>query len=315
MKLVSILIPVYNREKYIELTVNSALSQTYENIEVVVVDNNSTDNTWSILTRLKNKNPEKLKIFKNNTNIGPVNNWFKCLHLSSGKYCKFLWSDDLIHSNFIERSLPHFDNPGIGFVYSSVNLISETGNIIKTLYKESSSGEFSMDRFINGVLFYDFPVSPGCAIFRKTDISKNLILNIDNNLSLDFPNNAIGNDLLIFLLTAINYSKYFFISDSLCCFRSHKECITIKSKKDCKLNLYYNVTKSFFVENYRPDLIKLLNSYLKKDLYKYKSYKDYSVRYPSDFYFKNKSNKMCNKFFIKLYFLSILKKFFRYVQK
>lgn len=50
--LVSILIPVYNREKYIGEAIESAINQTYKNIEVIIVDNCSTDNTWKILQDL-----------------------------------------------------------------------------------------------------------------------------------------------------------------------------------------------------------------------------------------------------------------------
>lgn len=68
--LVSILIPVYNRENLIEETVQSALNQTYKNIEIIVVDNQSTDNTWEILQKLASQD-ERIKIFQNNTNIRP----------------------------------------------------------------------------------------------------------------------------------------------------------------------------------------------------------------------------------------------------
>ena len=66
-KLVSILIPVYNREKAIITAVECAVNQTYPNIEVVCVDNASTDNTWTVLQELKHKYPNiiisKNKIF------------------------------------------------------------------------------------------------------------------------------------------------------------------------------------------------------------------------------------------------------------
>jgi len=54
-KLISILIPVYNRENLIEETVQSALNQTYKNLEVIIVDNKSTDSTWEVLQKLASK--------------------------------------------------------------------------------------------------------------------------------------------------------------------------------------------------------------------------------------------------------------------
>ena len=88
--LVSILIPVYNRETLIEDTVQSALNQTYPNIEIIVVDNKSTDRTWDILEKLANRD-SRIKIFQNKTNIGPVRNWKRCIDNASGKYGKILW--------------------------------------------------------------------------------------------------------------------------------------------------------------------------------------------------------------------------------
>ena len=102
---ISILIPTYNREQYIEEAVRSALNQTYKNIEVIVVDNKSTDNSWMILENLA-KNDSRIKLFQNDTNIGPVKNWKRCIDKATGKFCKILWSDDLIAPEFLERTLP-----------------------------------------------------------------------------------------------------------------------------------------------------------------------------------------------------------------
>ena len=101
--LVSILIPVYNRDKFIEETINSALSQTYQNIEIIIVDNNSTDNTWRIIKKYTKKD-NRIKAFKNDTNIGPVRNWKKCTDKADGEFGKILWSDDLIAPEFIEKT-------------------------------------------------------------------------------------------------------------------------------------------------------------------------------------------------------------------
>ena len=91
--LVSIVIPVFNRETLVQEAIESALKQTYDNIEIVVVDNCSTDKTWEVLQKYNNP---KIKIFRNNTNIGPVLNWKKGIELSSGEYIKLLFSDDMI---------------------------------------------------------------------------------------------------------------------------------------------------------------------------------------------------------------------------
>ena len=103
--LVSIVIPVYNRADMVKEAIDSALAQTYENIEIIVVDNCSTDDTWCVITSY---DTPLLKVYKNDKNIGPVLNWKKGIELSKGKYIKLLFSDDKISDNYIEESLKLF---------------------------------------------------------------------------------------------------------------------------------------------------------------------------------------------------------------
>ena len=117
--LVSILVPTYNRVKFIEETIESALKQTYWNIEVVVVDNASTDGTWEKICSLASEN-ERIKATRNDNNIGPVRNWIRCVELASGIYGKILWSDDLMDERFIEKTLALFDG-SVGFVFTGAS--------------------------------------------------------------------------------------------------------------------------------------------------------------------------------------------------
>lgn len=82
--LVSVLVPVYNRRDIIVETLSSALSQTYQNIEIVVVDNCSADGTWELISDLA-KTDSRLRVFRNATNLGPVRNWLRCLQEAKGK--------------------------------------------------------------------------------------------------------------------------------------------------------------------------------------------------------------------------------------
>ena len=69
--LVSICIPSFNNEKSISYTIDSILNQTYENIEIILIDNCSTDNTFNVMQKYLDKN---IKIYKNDENIGVVGN-------------------------------------------------------------------------------------------------------------------------------------------------------------------------------------------------------------------------------------------------
>ena len=99
--LVSVCIPSYNAEKYIGITINSLLQQTYTNIEIIVVDDGSTDNTKSILENFKDK---RFKYFTGpNKGASAARN--KAFLLSSGAFIKFMDADDLVNQQCIETQL------------------------------------------------------------------------------------------------------------------------------------------------------------------------------------------------------------------
>ncbi len=294
--LVSILIPVYNREKFIEQTVKSAISQTYKNIEIIIVDNKSTDKTWDLLKELVSQD-KRIKIFQNETNIGPVKNWQKCINYAKGEYSKILWSDDLISNDFIEKTISFIKNKKVGFVFTKTVIFWEELNKTSSAYSIGKTGIYKSDNYINGVLFgYDYPVSPGCALFRTEDLKKNLYINIPNKCNSDFSMHAIGNDLLIFLLTANKYKYYAFVNEKLSFFRAHENSITIQSNIGT-LKLYYNLAATYFVENYKKDLINIFIFKLLLDIKRYNNEAE-----------KLNLNKIENYFFKKieknyLYFL------------
>jgi len=289
---VSILIPVYNRENLIEESIQSALNQTYQNIEVIVVDNKSTDNTWNILQRLASQD-SKVKIFQNEANIGPVKNWKRCIDEATGEYGKILWSDDLISYDFLEKTLPFLINyEDIGFVFTGTEIFIDKTNQKSDAYFIGESGIYESDKYINGALFRgNYPVSPGCALFRMADLRKNLLIDIPNKIKSDFAMHAIGNDLLIFLLTAYHYPKFAFVNKKCAFFRAHVGSISIQSDKG-KLPLHYDVAKAYFAENYRMDLIKQLNTFLWLDLKEFKNSIHYNINKVQDFYFINTDDRI-----------------------
>ncbi len=262
--LVSILIPVYNRERYIEQCVRSAMAQTYRNIEIIVVDNHSTDNTFSILCELQ-KEDDRILIYQNEKNLGPVKNWKRCLHYASGEYGKIIWSDDYIDTHYLDRTLPFMNNPGVGFVFTRAHIFGENFANLDA-YQIGRTGIYNSQAYINAIIANrDYPVSPGCALFRLNDLKRNLLTEIPNKVHSDFSMHAIGPDLLLFLLTARQYPKFAFVNERLSFFRAHESSITIASS-DGKIPIHYALVKAYFLETYMQDrrLIKRLNIYLQR---------------------------------------------------
>lgn len=241
--LVSILIPVYNRESIISDTIESALNQTYDNIEIIIVDNCSEDNTYQICREFQAKD-SRVKVFKNQNNVGPVRNWIECLRKSNGEYVKFLWSDDWIDEDYIEKTIPYLSKSDIAFVYSAADIVFDD-NTINSYKLFERDTVFDVSTFEKLSLFGgDVPVSPGCAIFRKEDVIKNLLIDIPNDDGLVFNRFGAGNDLLLFLLPLIDYTKIAFVSSTKSYFRAHKNSFSISNN----LNLYYDWARQFYIE-------------------------------------------------------------------
>jgi len=312
---VSILIPTYNRAKIILETLNSAVSQTYKNIEIIVVDNKSTDNTFEIVKEFAKYHPN-VRVYQNEENIGPVRNWRRCLDYATGEYVKILWSDDLIAPTFIEKTLPFLvDHEDVGFVFTGTEIFNDdTGQRTKT-YFIGNTGIYDTKKFIEGSLLGGpFPVSPGNAVFRKKDLEKNLLIDIPNKLGIDFKMHGMGNDILIYLLTTKDYLKFSFVNETLSFFRAHTDCIT-KFENSFKGEIRYNTAMAFFVERYLND-IRLKNKFNSKllviclkNLYK----KERGFLSIKDFYTKSSDFGIDIMFFIALVTKRLGRKFIHFI--
>jgi len=290
--MVSILIPVYNRDKYIAQTIESALNQTYTNIEVIIVDNSSTDNTWKIV-QVYAKKDNRIKAFQNDSNIGPVRNWKRCIDEASGKFGKILWSDDLIAPEFIEKTLPFLQkNEEVGFVFTGTELFTDDA-AKKPIHFIGKTGIYNSKDYIKGALIgQGYPVSPACAIFRLKDLQNNLMIQVPNKINSDFSMHAIGNDVLIFLFTASQYKYFAFVNEKLSFFRFHKGSISVSSNK-VDLESMYHVAKEYFVNHHLDDikLKKHFNSNLLYLKYIFQKYSNLSS-IKDNYYFYSKNNSL-----------------------
>ncbi len=128
--LISVLIPTYNVEKYIRSAINSVINQTYINFEIIVVDDGSSDQTFSILEEIK-KNEPRLKLFKNEKNLGIVKTLNFGLSVSRGEYIVRMDGDDLCHPKKIEKQLDCLlKNENIALIGCDVMSIDENNNIL-----------------------------------------------------------------------------------------------------------------------------------------------------------------------------------------
>jgi len=124
--LVSIIIPVYNAEDYLKEAIVSIQNQTYSNLEIICVDDCSTDDSLKILSELE-KDDNRIKIFKNNSNQGIVYALNKAIANSTGEIIARMDADDVSLPERIECQVDFLLNNGLDFVGSPVKYITEDG--------------------------------------------------------------------------------------------------------------------------------------------------------------------------------------------
>jgi glycosyltransferase involved in cell wall biosynthesis len=250
MPIASILIPVFNREKLVQSAIKSALAQTLSDIEVIVVDNASTDSTWEVVQGLAGTDG-RIRAYRNQTNLGPVRNWQKCVEYARTPFSKILFSDDLIAANYLERTIPAlFDaNCGLAYVPCVVGYEEWQGG---TFYRTFGNDcNFIRDSFVRVATLIEHltPVSPGAAVFRTDDLRKNILTSLPNVSGYDFSATGAGVDWLIYLLTALAYPYVKYVCDPLAFFRAHEGSISVGSKTRDSVTEGYSLAKKWLRAN------------------------------------------------------------------
>jgi glycosyltransferase involved in cell wall biosynthesis len=116
--LISVVIPSYNHELFIEKCLSSVLNQTYQNLEIIVIDDGSKDNSCQIIKEIAEANPRKVKFFQQ-TNVGLIGTLNKSIDLIHGEYVSFLASDDFwLPEKIAKEYAAIMKHPKSAFVFS-----------------------------------------------------------------------------------------------------------------------------------------------------------------------------------------------------
>lgn len=126
--LVSIIMPLYNGEKFIKITLESVLKQTYKNWELLITNDGSKDNSPKIVEEYAKKD-KRIKLF-NQINKGSAAARNNSLKEANGKYIVFLDSDDIWEDNFLEKQIKFLKEKNASLVFSSYKRINEDGKEI-----------------------------------------------------------------------------------------------------------------------------------------------------------------------------------------
>ena len=144
--LISIIIPMYNSEKTLNRCIESVLKQTYSNIEVVLINDGSTDNSRNICEEFAKKDNRIVLVNKENEGVGKARN--TGLEVSNGKYISFVDSDDYIESNMIENLYNILISHNVDCVKANYDIVTKNGIeknneiIIDSIYEQENIESF-----------------------------------------------------------------------------------------------------------------------------------------------------------------------------
>ncbi len=131
--IVSVIMPSYNAQRFIEEAINSVISQTISDWELIVIDDCSSDDTYTLACQLA-QGDQRITVLKNEKNCGVSESRNRGINLSKGKYVAFLDSDDVWHSEKLERQLEKIKSTDAGICYCSYSIIDTMGQKARADY-------------------------------------------------------------------------------------------------------------------------------------------------------------------------------------
>ncbi len=208
---ISIGLPVYNGERFLREALDSILVQTFEDFELIISDNASTDGTEQICKDYAAKDP-RIRYFRNDTNLGASKNFNRVFEFSSGEYFKWMSADDKCAPTFLEKCKEVLDrHPEVVLCYPKTNIIDEFGRIVRQ-YDDRLDLRFprARDRFYQ--LFLRLSLSNAMfGLIRANLLSKTSLLG-----------NYIASDIVL-LAELTLYGQFFEVPEYLFFRRIHPQ--------------------------------------------------------------------------------------------
>jgi glycosyltransferase involved in cell wall biosynthesis len=205
---VTIAIPTVNRIGYLKLALESALQQTYREVEVIVSNNLSDDGTAAYLASCTDP---RLHVLEQSTRLSMTDNWNACVKAATGKYFLLLSDDDLLDPDAIRQLVNGYtlvDEPAPGIVYSGGRIIDASGNTTR-IFKQSPLREPARDLIL--------------AFFQgKRDLWCCSILFRTSDLLPGYPTSyKLACDSAVWITAALRHGTAVCVPDNLVAYRQH----------------------------------------------------------------------------------------------
>lgn len=242
MEKISVIVPIYNAEKYLSECIDSILLQSHDNLEIILINDGSTDKCKDICKKYLSNNTTIKFIDKENSGVSDTRN--KGIEIATGKYVMFVDADDILTKNACEVLYNEIENKNADFITCNYINITQDG----ILYEKPI---FDTDKYTNCKLTFEdkFTSSVLMTCSASNKIFRMSFLN-ENNIR--FEKGMIAEDSIFSNLCFIKSKNVYYINDILYYYRQRQ--IDKKSiSTNCSLEYFYNISKSYklIYENFK----------------------------------------------------------------
>lgn len=260
-KLVSIVVLIYNSQDFIKETLKSIVEQSYKEIEILLCDDCSNDNSLIIAEEfLKSVKFNSFKIIKNEVNLGIPKNCNNGVEAARGEYIKLIAADDILIKDCIKSNVEFMEKNKNNIQYSRlINFHVENGEIIE------SKSNFVFDKKINNLtaeqqfdkmIFENFIPAP-TVFFRKNVFEKYGMFNEKYKLMEDYP---------MWVKVLYNNEKIYFLDEVTILYRIHNASLSNSNEKHVNIGMF-NCYKEYIATEFIEYLLnkrKYMHIYHKK---------------------------------------------------
>lgn len=261
MPKVSIIIPVYNKEKYIKKTIESVLSQNFDDFEVIIVNDGSTDKSKDIVELYQSKR-NNIKLY-NISNSGVSNARNVGLQHATGTWIQFLDADDLIDKNYLKETIKIGEQEDPDIIFSNFKMIDEFGKVVKNI-QSNTQGLINQKELLKK--FMELQYDNGFFGYISNKLIKKSVIDI---LNLKFKEGlSLAEDLLFYLQAYPHINKAMFIDITSFYYLQTSENYLNKDNIDYREQLKIHLQiKKWYLENdlyeeYQEILDKKISEYV-----------------------------------------------------
>ena len=240
---VSIIVPIYNGEKYLSRCVDSLLNQSYKNIEYIFINDGSTDNTLDILNDYFKKDERIIVIDKDNTGVSDSRN--KGIEKATGDYICFCDCDDMYDKNYVETMLNLTIDENVPLVKCNFKVINKNGQSIDKGKKYFSKKKLNHEEIVRNIIPHCLSGQIPCFTY--------LLMIKREMLTVRFPTDiAMMEDVVFYINLLLNVNSMYIIDETLYTIMFNEEGAT-NNVKNYKRNINNVVLVNKYIQNVLKD--------------------------------------------------------------